>query len=159
MMGREVRRVPKDWEHPRDRNGKYLPMYEEDFETEAAKWKEEFKKWVRTDIEYWEYRSPPNRYYYVPKSEKEKTHYQMYETVSEGTPISPVMDSPESLARWLVDNEARMFASCTATYNEWLYICKGGWAADAVFINGILVPGVRDLDIEKELSDIDKKIQ
>ena len=36
--------------------------------------------------------------------DSERTHWQMYEQTSEGTPISPVMESPEALARWLVDN-------------------------------------------------------
>lgn len=26
-MGREVRRVPADWEHPRDERGKFIPTY------------------------------------------------------------------------------------------------------------------------------------
>ena len=27
-MGREVRMVPKDWIHPKDRNGKYIPLFD-----------------------------------------------------------------------------------------------------------------------------------
>lgn len=26
-MGREVRMVPNDWEHPRDKSGKYIPLH------------------------------------------------------------------------------------------------------------------------------------
>ena len=33
-MGREIRRVPKNWEHPKDEEGYYLPMYEMDFDKE-----------------------------------------------------------------------------------------------------------------------------
>ena len=40
---------------------------------------------------------------------EERTHYQMYETCTEGTPISPVMETPENLARWLADNGASAF--------------------------------------------------
>jgi hypothetical protein len=37
-------------------------------------------------------------------------HIQMYENVSAGTLISPVMDSPEASAKWLSDNNAPAFA-------------------------------------------------
>jgi hypothetical protein len=38
-------------------------------------------------------------------------HIQMYENVSAGTLISPVMDSPEASAQWLSDNKAPAFAA------------------------------------------------
>jgi hypothetical protein len=53
------------------------------------------------------------------------TYFQMYETTTEGTSISPVMDSPESLARWLADNKASAFADQTASYDAWLKVCRG----------------------------------
>lgn len=31
----------------------------------------------------------------------ERTHVQMYEACTEGTPVSPVLESPEALRRWL----------------------------------------------------------
>jgi len=49
----------------------------------------------------------------------------MYETCTEGTPISPVMDSLETLARWLADNGASAFGEMTATYEQWLKIIGG----------------------------------
>ena len=55
----------------------------------------------------------------------------MYETTSEGTPISPVLESPEALARWLADNGASAFGSMTATYDQWLATCLSGWAPSA----------------------------
>lgn len=64
---------------------------------------------------------------------EERTHYQMYEDTTEGTPISPVMESPEALARWLVDNRASVFGMGTqASYEQWLWLCNGGWAPDLV---------------------------
>lgn len=120
-MGREVRRVPADWLHPVDYRARYIPMFKhmpyEDDEIEEG-------------IEDgWLDPSQPNYGLNVmpqwPK--EERTHYQMYEDTSEGTPISPVMESPEALARWLVDNNASAFANRTASYEEWLHVCKGGW--------------------------------
>jgi hypothetical protein len=37
-MGREIRRVPANWEHPKDeRDGGYIPMYDDDFDAALAK--------------------------------------------------------------------------------------------------------------------------
>jgi hypothetical protein len=58
--------------------------------------------------------------------------YQMWETVSEGSPISPVFATPEELARWLADTGASAFGDMTATYEQWLATCKKGWAPSAV---------------------------
>ena len=38
-------------------------------------------------------------------SPEQRTHFQYYETVSEGTPISPIFASQEALAHWLVNHE------------------------------------------------------
>lgn len=45
--------------------------------------------------------------------------WQMWETCSEGGPISPVFESPEELAHWLTDNNASTFTDMTATYKRW----------------------------------------
>jgi hypothetical protein len=52
------------------------------------------------------------------------------------------MDSPESLARWLADNNASAFGGMTATYEEWLSVARGGWAPSAMITNGVLESGV-----------------
>ncbi|MEM7220030.1 MAG: hypothetical protein AAF515_16810 [Pseudomonadota bacterium] len=70
------------------------------------------------------------------------THYQMYETTSEGTPISLAMESPQALAQWLVDNEASAFAGQTASYEAWLQVCEGRSVVSGVFHNGRVLNGV-----------------
>lgn len=154
-MGREVRKVPKNWRHPKDKNGHYQPLYDGDFETAAAKWKDGLARWEagtyeekkdRT-FEFWEWEgNPPKREYYRPRwSEEERTHFQMYEATSEGTPISPVMDSPESLARWLADNGANAGAGMTASYEQWLLVCNGVYAPSMIFKDGKIMSGVAGL--------------
>ena len=91
-MGRNVRRVPPEWEHPVDKNGEFEPL----FQDEMPQW-----------------------------SEDEATHYQMYEETTEGTPISPIMETPEALASWLYENEVSWCGSITATYEAWLEVCNG----------------------------------
>lgn len=54
--------------------------------------------------------------------------WQMWETTSDGSPISPVFETPESLARWLADTGASVFGDLTATYEEWLATIAHGSA-------------------------------
>lgn len=137
-MGRQLRRVPKYWEHPKDENGRYKPMFDRSFREEAEEWLSECFLWRKGEHPdqlkgygkscsyYWQYAgNPPKEDYYRPDwSEKEATHYQMYESTSEGTPISPVFANIEDLAHWLADTRASAFADFTATYEEWLAVCN-----------------------------------
>lgn len=143
-MGREVRRVPPDWEHPRGHRydpQRYKPLFD-GFNTAVAAFQNDIDR-VGLVAALHENAGAPNPEDYMPDwPAEERTHYQMYETTSEGTPISPVMDSPEALARWLADNKASAFADQTATYEEWLYVARGGYAPSAVSYGGSLVSGV-----------------
>ena len=117
-MSREARRVSANWEHPKNEKGHYIPHYEH-FPYNDEEIKEGLSEgWLKNE--------PPNYGCNVmqqwPKSER--THYQMYESTTEGTPISPVMESPEVLARWLTDNKASAGPYATATYDEWLAMIK-----------------------------------
>ena len=158
-MGREVRRVPKGWQHSRRKDGRFQPLFDEDFETAVSRWKAGLVSWELRDAayfdfdatnrfdefgEYWEYvGEPPQRDPYRPKwTDAERTHYQMYENVSEGTPISPVMESPESLARWLADHRADAGAGGTATYDQWLDVCRGRPAPTLSMYSGEITSGV-----------------
>lgn len=46
--------------------------------------------------------------------------WQMWETTSEGSPMSPVFATPEELARWLADTGASVFGSNTLDYAGWM---------------------------------------
>lgn len=143
-MSREVRRVAADWEHPKtNRHGddRYEPLLEGysnalvEFE---AMWKE---KGLQETLDY--FGVAPNKDEYMPEwPDEERTHYQMYEDTTEGTPISPVMPDPETLAQWLVDNKASAFARDTATYEQWLNIAKGAFAPSMVIVDGKMMSGV-----------------
>jgi hypothetical protein len=66
----------------------------------------------------------------------------MYETCSEGTPISPVMPDAVSLAHWLADNKASAFGRETATFEQWLATIKAGSAPSAMIDRRGLRSGV-----------------
>lgn len=171
-MGREVRRVPADWQHPKAWNSyrgedTYIPLYEGDFgggyEALAAEWDEgrakwqeglcrsygEGERWVPIDEEdramrYTDYSGArPSPDDYMPNwPEEQRTHYMMYEDTSEGTPISPAFATPEELARWLADNGASAFGGQTASYEAWLNIARGGFAPSCAIVNGEMMSGV-----------------
>lgn len=162
-MGREVRQVPANWGHPKGIDGYYIPLYGESLSKAQTRWDLGNAKWaegLRKDSEggwiplgdtgcqtYSEYAGKrPIFSDYVPDwPDSERTHYQMYETCSEGTPISPVMETPEALARWLADNEASAFGRQTASYKAWLRVCQGGYACSAVRVGNQLLSGVEGL--------------
>ncbi len=135
-MGREVRRVPEDWEHPRDVLGRLVPLRDH-FDMALSDWRKENDAWSEnpeSDCTYEEWDGPePWPANYMPDwPEAERTHLMMYECTTEGTPISPAFKTPEELARWLVDNRASANANDTATYEQWLSTCKRGWAVSGV---------------------------
>lgn len=171
-MGREVRRVPADWQHPKAfsptrQRMEYMPLFEGgDYEQRAAEWDEEYQKWqeglcrsygegerwrpIDDDYKamcYTDYAGArPSPDDYMPDWPAEaRTHLMMYESTSEGTPISPAFETPEELARWLADNGASSFGSSTATYEQWLPMCRGGWAPSMVAVGGEVVSGVEFL--------------
>jgi hypothetical protein len=121
-MGREIRRVPPDWKHPTYKDLKEdcghgsntgpHPCFDEDFDSAMDKWNSENELWKQgkhpDQNSYPEDRNggPPDPNYYRKRkwTAKEATHYQMYETVSEGTPCSPVFAAKEELVEWLVND-------------------------------------------------------
>jgi hypothetical protein len=122
-MGREIRKVPPNWEHPKytsndapfsNRVGGYKPMYNRTFAVAASEWKEGFAAWERgerpdycTDesraLEFWEWdAAPPDREYYRPYKDDDATWFQVFETVSEGTPVTPPFATREELVEYLI---------------------------------------------------------
>lgn len=179
-MGREVRRVPADWQHPKHevmdwRTGRTVESYKplspsysyqscvDEWDEECAKWKAGWRPEHCTDAEsramcYEQWAGQrPHRDDYMPDWPADQcTHLMMYEDTSEGTPISPAFETPEALARWLVDNNASAFGSSTASYEGWLSVARGGWAPSMIVSNGVMENGVdaaAALDQEQQSQD------
>lgn len=171
-MGREVRRVPADWQHPKAFDtyrgqDEYVPLQEGDFaggyDVLAAEWDEGHAKWQLglcrdySEEAGWEPVDPkyqgmrftdyhgarPSPDDFMPNwPAEQRTHLMMYEDTSEGTPISPALETPEELARWLVDNNASAFAGQPGSYEGWLAVAQGGFAPSCVIQNGEMKSGV-----------------
>jgi hypothetical protein len=124
-MGREIRMVPPNWQHP-DRNANknpyghtgYQPMHDQRFDERFAEWLAEFDRFragALSDFERECYPSasplaewlqdeglPPDPDYYRPWHDGEATWFQVWETVSEGTPVTPPFATKEELVEYLV---------------------------------------------------------
>jgi hypothetical protein len=173
-MSREVRMVTPDWQHPKDERGRFKPLLDGPFGERLDRWNEENAKWIagferhvdysadpRNGVVSWVPKAPdrpraftdwdgpqPSQDDYMPEfAPGTATHLMMYETCTEGTPISPAFATPEELARWLADNGASAFGSDTATYEQWLATCRSGWAPSAIsspatgLISGVAATG------------------
>jgi len=143
-MGRELRKVPAGWEHPKKDDGRYHPMFNEYYVDALNDWLKEHKQWedgTHPDLvekperkqEYpfyaeWGGNPPDVEYYQTRKyTDEELTHIQLYETTSEGTPCSPVFKADEfdELCAWAADN-CTTFASFKATKEEWKKMLSDG---------------------------------
>ncbi|HUT60660.1 MAG TPA: hypothetical protein VNA25_22675 [Phycisphaerae bacterium] len=170
-MGREIRRVPEGWEHPRytkydavprwslsngygTSEGEYRPLHDSDFASEMADWQ---TRWQACDTpekraEFLEDEGgPPRPEYHRPEwKDGEATHYQYYETVSEGTPLSPPMPSLEALAEWLSAHQD-FWGKGPLTREQADAFCRSGWAPSFVFTPQTgLVSGVEFIAKDKD---------
>jgi len=129
-MGREIRRVPAGWEHPRDWRGHYIGMFDKTYEDAVAEWIED-----GADDE-----EKPGREWYRPAFTAEATHYQIYETVSEGTSTSPVFASLDEMEAWLISEGFSAVAAAR--------FVKDGWAPSFIMIpkHGVSGLGIHSLD-------------
>jgi hypothetical protein len=93
-------------------------MFDRDFESQAQEWLNDCILWSQGKHEdqqkdyckeyqfYWQWAGdPPDADYYRPKwNEADCTWVQVYETVSEGTPVTPPFSTKEELIDYLVQN-------------------------------------------------------
>ena len=152
-MGREVRMVKPGWEHPKDSDGRYKPLYKNKghYKRDADDFLSMVKECGLQEAVDYHGRAPDKNDYMPEWKDGVATLFCMYESCSEGTPISPAFENIESLAHWLADNGASSFGSMTATYEQWLATCKAGFAFSAAVIGRNLISGVEAISaLEKE---------
>lgn len=155
-MGREVRRVPANWDHPKDAEGHYIPLFDgAEFAKRAARWDEEAAKWAERfrsnfnggwvalteqqrgqSYASWDGERPDPKDYMPLWRDDERTHLMMYEDTTEGTPISPAFATAQELARWLADDNASWFGSQSTSYESWLSIIENSANSLPVFVAG-----------------------
>ena len=122
-MSREIRRVPANWQHPTYRTERwgrgiietFKPLLDGSFAKVSAEWDEKSAAWDRGerpdyfdaekygDISFIDWDGErPNQDWYVPYDvDGDLPWFQMYETVSEGTPVTPAFATAEELIEHL----------------------------------------------------------
>jgi hypothetical protein len=153
-MGRELRMVTADWEHPRDDDW-YVPLrygyqrdceeFQQDVEKHGLEWA--LKEWGGEPLE--------ERYMLPDATPEELTHYMMYDnSFTAGQPISPAFETKEELARWLADTGASAFGRLTATYEAWLATIERGHAISAFFSSSTgLISGVEAVEAGEKMKE------
>lgn len=110
-MGREIRMVPPNWEHPQGNNDGFQSMYDQDYTSAVKEWKDGYRLWENGKYpgqeggwEFWDWQGgPPDKETYRPEFTEEPTWFQVYETVSEGTPVTPPFATKPELVDYLVE--------------------------------------------------------
>ena len=154
-MGREVRRVPPHWEHPKRYDGRYQPLLDASYDARIEEWIAERALWKRGEhpdqrecpddaagksYEQWAGDAPQSRDF-VPYRPEEATWFQAYETVSEGTPISPPFPTAEALADWLATNKD-FWGQGPRTRESAEAFVKMGWAPSFIISSRGLQQGI-----------------
>ena len=165
-MGREVRRVPPNWEHPKCSPNKFpfkgdrlQPMYPWRFDETFAEWLADFDRIRKGDLTDFEREcyplglaewlvdegQPPDPAYYRPWKDEEATWFQLWETVSEGTPVSPPFATKEELADYLAEHgDGGWGASRPGGWGKevaYKFVMGSGWAPSMVVSDGKMMSG------------------
>ena len=145
-MGREIRKVPSSWEHPKDEKEHFKPLFDWTY-AEALKlhFLNELPGHLWPPI-CWQYlpewfKCWPSRECYRPRwDDNEATHFQIYENVTEGTPVSPVFESLNEMKKWLLEQG---FSERAASI-----FVKDGYAPTFIFSpeKGVSGMGIHSLD-------------
>lgn len=139
-MGRDIREVPEGWEHPLKDGFDYIPMYDQTLREAQAEW-DKGKLSFTPDEDYESFedyegeRPTEGDHQYRPEYDKPANHVQMYENVSEGTPVSPVFKTRQELADWLVKEKGYSREAADG-------FCESGYAPSMVMENGKIYDGV-----------------
>lgn len=175
-MGREIRRVPTNWQHPKEtrydpfrrvEHEAYTPMYDQPYIEALTRWVDGWMAWDRGEFPdyaseeckatpYWDYEGgPPQPEIYRPNwADGEATWYQVYETVSEGTPVTPPFETKQELIDYLVENgdfwdQKRRKEGCSGIpCAPWprkqaeAFVNGPGWAPSMVVSDGKVMSGV-----------------
>jgi hypothetical protein len=159
-MGREIRRVVADWEHPKNYRGQYQPMRNKSVE---QAWEEWIAEWQRISVlskfeqekelsigldsklclyeEFCHYHgTPPNPEYYRPSwNDADATWLQVYETVSEGTPVTPPFATAYELIHHLCHNGTFWDNKSWAVDVATRFVNESGWMPSGAFVGGLSV--------------------
>lgn len=173
-MGRELRKVIPNWEHPKkDRSDSFQPMFDRPYIDAITEWINQHLLWEKgehpdqpNECRYfaeWDGNPPDFEYYRPCWKTEEMTWFQVYETVSEGTPVTPPFETKEELVEYLVENgdfwdqkrrerKTPFSMPCDPWKREHAenFVFGDGWAPSGVFANGKFMSGVEGINEIKQ---------
>ena len=170
-MGREIRSVIPNWDHPKKEYGDgYQPMHKWSYIESMSEWIKEYELWQSGKHEdqpndckhYAEWAgNPPDVYYYFPEwNESDMTWIQVYETVSEGTPVTPPFATEDELIDYLVQHgdfwdqkrrkENRSGMPCQPWKRDQAekFVKGSGWMPSGVIVDNKMHTGAEIMDLE-----------
>lgn len=124
-MSRTIRRVPLTWQHPKDNQGRYIPLQDKSYLEALYEWQGD-----RTypeaiyDMLHGDDRPPALAEYRPDWPQGEKLVYQVYSDVGEmGIPISPILPTIGRLLSWLIikgysRDHAHHFIACGSSVGQ-----------------------------------------
>lgn len=132
-MGREIKRVPVDFDHPIGTGwpGFINPYYEDEYECPKCQFEGECDCDDGYTIE-----SKEARETWLEEEPPWGDGWQVWENVSEGSPISPVFASAELCAHWVAGKEN------TSIENARIFV-EHGWAPSLVMVGDQLMTGIQ----------------
>ena len=154
-MGREIRMVPPNWEHPKTEKynhfkGRveetYVPLHDDRASALAAFAKDIEEMGLADAIDH--HGGGPISDDYVDYDGVDPTWFQVYETVSEGTPVTPPFATREELVEYLAthgdfwDQERNGCPWKRKSAENFVF--HAGWVPTLVIDNGVVQQG-RDI--------------
>jgi hypothetical protein len=101
--------------------------------------REMFDEWTAKYPWYWDFDGgPPDADYHRPEFTEPATCHQIYETVSEGTPVSPVFETKGEMAAWLVEQGHSEDAAAR--------FCEVGWVPSGMACGGVYASNIQTLE-------------
>ena len=144
-MGREVRRVALGWTPPEHSHfDKTFAHAVQVWTLGKAAWESgadpDAAKYPQYTYEEWNGECPDDPEYYRPEwPEGTPLGYCLYETVTEGSALSPVFETAEELAQWMASNE---IWGARYTLEQARSFVAQGWAPSFVMMGGQFQDGV-----------------
>lgn len=155
--------VPPNWQHPTDDRGNLKSMHDRNFRDVFSQWLTDFDRIRRgelTDVERncyvkpgtiplceWlhDEGGPPDPDTYRPWRDEDATWFQVWETVSEGTPVTPPFATRAELVDYLVrggDDWDRRRGRGGYTRAQAESFVNAGWAPSMMISGGQIVSGI-----------------
>lgn len=154
-MGREIRRVPANWKHPKSKTREGYEPLRDDYVGSLEYYKQEVDEFIKhmteviqngkTKVYSTNFTKPKSVYTYLTEEGSleppnidefmpDGEWYQLYENVSEGTPLSPPFETKEELVDWMSTHKD--FWDHTWTREQAQAMVDSGYAMSGVIANG-----------------------